>query len=574
MSAASRSGNEILCAALEALGGRHVFGLPGTQNVPLFDALRRSRLRTVVPTHELAASFMAGAYYRACGRVGVLVTIPGPGFTYALTGLAEARLDSAAVIHLVGAPASGPGRAFNLQAIDQHRIVEPLVKRVIDVQNAADIAGAVAEAYTTALEGEPGPVVVMLSAEALSGTATFEPPATMHAAAASVDSDVVLRVVARLRDARRVLLYVGQGARDAADEVRLLAERIAAPVATTPSGRGTLPEDHPLALGFEAMRTGPEALNAMMAEADAVVILGAKLGHNGTAGFSLQFPRDRTVHVDADANVPGANYEVAEAVQAAVKPFLTALLAHDLGPSVSRGWDAAALADSRRRQRDAGVRAGEPRIDGTSDGTPAALFAELQSRLPRDAIVVTDTGRHQQLTRRYYDVLSSGGLLFPSDLQSMGFGLPAAIAAKLAAPDRAVVAIIGDGGFLMSGFELATAVRERVPIIVIVFSDGAYGQIRDHQLVEYGRTHGVTMGRVPVAEIARALGCDCLPLATVPPNRWSHPEGVLVVEVVAGDSAGMRAERAKAMVRGAARGVLGPTLLQRVKRLLGGRGRG
>jgi acetolactate synthase I/II/III large subunit len=560
------TGNEILCAVLEELGVQHVFGLPGTQNVPLFEALRRSRVRTVVPTHELAASFMAGAYHRACGRVGVLVTIPGPGFTYALTGLAEARLDSAAVVHLVGAPALGPGRAFNLMAFDQRRTAEPLAKRVIEVHDARQVACAIAEAHALSLEGEPGPVVVQFDADALNGSAAFARGALAARVRPAPDPEAVARVARRLRPAGKVVLYVGQGARDAADQVCQLAERIAAPVATTVSGRGVLPEDHPLALGFDPMRAGPAALNALMGEADAVVVLGAKLGHNGTAGFGLEFPLDRTVHVDADLNVPGANYDVADKVQATIRPFLDALLAHDLGSPAPRGWDADALVAWRDRVRGGEARRPELRVSDVDHGTPAELFAALQSNLPRNAILVTDSGRHQQLVRRYCDILSPGGLLAPSDLQAMGFGLPAAIAAKLAAPERPVVAVIGDGGFLMSGLELATAVREKAAITLVVLSDGAYGQIRDLQLREYGRAHGVDIGAVPVEEIARALGCACVPFSAARADQWTRPEGVTVITVTVGDSSSMRTARASALVRSTARNVLGAAFVHRLKR--------
>ena len=569
MSSTAMTGNEIVCAVLEQLGVQHAFGLPGTQNVPLFEALRRSRVRTVVPTHELAASFMAGAYSRAGGRVGVLVTIPGPGFAYALTGLAEARLDSAAVVHLVGAPATGPGHAFNLQALAQSEILKPLVKAVIEVPSADRVAGAVFDAYALAGEGEPGPVVVQLTGDALNGSAMLERHPVPAPAPAGPDAGAVQRVADRLRAARRVVLFVGQGARDAADQVRALAERLAAPVATTPSGRGTLPEDHPLALGFDGIRAGPEALNALMAEADAVLILGAKLGHNGTAGFAVNFPRERTVHVDASRAVLGANYEVAELVQASIRPFVESLAALDLGPAAGRGWDEATLAERRRQLRGAAVRATDPRVEGTATRAPEGVIAELRSRLPRHAMVVTDTGRHQQVVRRYYDVLAPGGLLIPSDLQSMGFGLPAAIAAALAAPRRPVVAVIGDGGFLMSGLELATAVREGVPLTVVVFSDGVYGQIRDYQLIEYGRAHGVAIGPVAIEGIARSLGCDYCRFEAMSPGQWARTAGVMVVEVKLTDSAGMRSEQATAILRGAARRVVGPGLLRRLKRLLG-----
>jgi acetolactate synthase-1/2/3 large subunit len=160
VTAAARSGNEIVCATLEALGVTTVFGVPGTQTVPLFEALRRSRLRTVLATHELGACFMANGYYRASGRPGVLVTIPGPGFAYALAGLAEARADSAAVVHLTERPARSPRERFLLQHIDQASIAGPLVKRVLDVDTPSRIPESLGEAFALAPAGEPGPVLV------------------------------------------------------------------------------------------------------------------------------------------------------------------------------------------------------------------------------------------------------------------------------------------------------------------------------------------------------------------------------------------------------------------------------
>ncbi len=569
MSAVDRPGLEILCSALEATrcaarvrpAGRAeratVRGAP-----PLPTGGRSAHARTGGELHGRCVLPRLWARRRAGRR-------SGPGFTYALTGLAEARLDSAAVVHVVGAPAVGPGRTFNLQAIDQRAIVAPLAKRVIEVRSAGEMAGAVAQAHALALDGEPGPVVVELHPEALAGRAPDVVSSVAPTAAAPPDPTAVRRVAMRIRDAHRVVLFVGQGARSAAGAVAQLAERIGAPVATTPSGRGTLPEDHRLALGYDSPRAGPDALNALMLEADAVLVLGAKLGHNGTAGFALRFPADRTVHVDADRAVLGANYEMADVISASTGPFLAALLAEDLGPQAPRGWSPEVLAGWCERMRGQGVQRTEPRVGGTEQGTAAALVGDLRSRLPREAILVTDTGRHQGLVRRYYDVLAPGGLLMPSDLQSMGFGLPAAIAAKLAAPQRPVVAVIGDGGFLMSGLELATAVREGLALTVVVFADGAYGQIRDHQLLDYGHAHGVSVGRVPVEGLARALGCDFFPFESMPAERWAEPRGVTVVEVPVGDSFGMQRARAVAVAREATRGVLGPAVMQQVKRWLG-----
>ena len=237
----SRSGAEVLCGRLEALGATHVFGLPGTQNVPLFEALRRSRLRTVLATSELAASFMANGYARASGRVGVLFTIPGPGFTFSLPGLAEARLDSAPLLHVVGRPAEAPGRRFQHQAIPQRAMIEPLVKRVVEVEDPEMLVAALDDAWRTALAGEPGPVVLHV------GTGVMEAELDENGGGPELGGEVPAprewraELVSRVEGARRPLLLLGQGAAGAADRVVELAERIGAPVASTPSGRGVVP---------------------------------------------------------------------------------------------------------------------------------------------------------------------------------------------------------------------------------------------------------------------------------------------------------------------------------------------
>jgi acetolactate synthase-1/2/3 large subunit len=166
------NGAGLLCRTLESLGVKVVFGLPGTQNILLYEALHRSAIRPVLATHELGASFMANGYYRASGKVAPLVTIPGPGFTYALTGLAEAMQDSAAVLHIVGQPAAKGGKQFEFQALDQGGVAAPLVKRVYSIEQVDEIPEKVAEAYCLALSGEPGPVLLQWSKDSLAGVPT------------------------------------------------------------------------------------------------------------------------------------------------------------------------------------------------------------------------------------------------------------------------------------------------------------------------------------------------------------------------------------------------------------------
>jgi thiamine pyrophosphate-dependent acetolactate synthase large subunit-like protein len=571
MSGARLEGAGILCTTLEQLGVRHVFGMPGTQNVALFESLRKSRLRTIVPTHELAASFMAGAYYRVSGRPGVLVTIPGPGFTYALTGLAEARLDSAAVVHIAGAPAEGPGRQFNLQALDQAAIAAPLVKRVIEAPAAGDVRDAVVEAHRVALAGEPGPVLLQIAHDALVDHAPFDvgalatPPPPPEPRPGELDAAVRL-----LRDARRVVVFAGQGTLRAPDAVRRLVERLSAPVLTTPSARGVVPEDHPLSLGFDAPRGAIARVNDLMAQADVVLVLGCKLGHNGTAGFQLRLPPGRTIQVDTSRDVLGAAYDVALAIEADAGPFLDRLHAALDATALRSGWAPEEVATWRQEIRAAAPPQPEPRFSQEAATTAEAFFARLRGALPREAILVTDSGQHQVMARRHYQVLAPVGLLFPSDLQSMGFGIPAAIAAKLAAPERPVVAIVGDGGLAMTGLELATAVRERTPITVLVFQDGRLGQIWSQQVADFGRTHGTQALPLDVEALAAATGAEYTPAAwtdrgTLPLDQRAVRLAVVGLDGVTGE----RTLRRERLVKEGIRRMLGAETVEWLRRRLG-----
>ena len=560
MSTTSVEAGEAMFAALEALGVTHVFGMPGTQTVPLFEALRRSRLTTIVPTHELAASFMAGAFFRACGRPAVLLTIPGPGFAYALAGLAEARLDSAAMIYVVPACNEGPDARFALQAIPQTHLALGLAKAVLRVDSIADMAAVMRRAHELAIAGEPGPVVVML------GDSTKPVPTDVaDAVPASVtrSTGTMVTLTDRITAARRPVLFAGQGCNASATTLQALAERLGAPVLTTTSARGIVPEDHPLAMGFDTHRGTYAAVNALLGRADLVVVLGAHLGHNGTSGHHVKFDPAATLHVDADDAVLSRVCPAESCGCFPVAALLDALAACDLRPS---DWSTQELATARQDISTPVARAAEPEIAGLS---AARFFAMLRTALPRDAILVTDTGMHQVMTRRHLSVLAPGGLLIPSDFQSMGFGLPAMIAAKLAAPQRPVVGLMGDGGLSMSGMELATAARLGLTLPIMVFDDGKLNQIRLHQESAFGTGHGVDLPVVDFEALAIATGVQYAEsgpeLPTALAAALAAPVPTLL-RVPVGDSFGVRRVRATALAKATLRRSLPDSVVARLRR--------
>jgi acetolactate synthase-1/2/3 large subunit len=565
-----RTGGEALCSALERLGVEHVFGVPGTQNINLFEALRRSSLRTILATHELAAGFMANGYYRASGKVGVLTTIPGPGFAFTIAAIAEAAQDSSALLYIVGKAGTIPGRKFNLQQIDQRAILAPLVKRTIDVDDPAGIVSAACGAYDLATAGEPGPVALQIADRAIEGEVPDGEPSvdgnrTPRRAPPPDSLDELTRMLA---ESRRAVLFVGQGVNEASAPLRELAELLDAPLIATRSARGALAEDHRLALAADFAGSAVRALNSILDGSDLILALGCKFTHNGTYGFQLHFPKEKLIHVDASGEVLNANYPARLAVLADAPLTIQAIL--NRREALARrqsAWDQPELARLKQAGRPDGSLP-EPRIHGVDPQTPPAFFAALRRAMPPDACLVTDSGWHQVLATRHFQVLGSRGLIIPSDFQSMGFGLPAAIAAKLAAPERKVVALIGDGGLAMSGMELLTAVRERIPITVVVFNDGALGQIRIQQLSSFGHAHATELETPDLSLFAEAVGAAYVQLESDAEETLRaaiHQDGVTLVEVNVGDSSTIRVARAKGLARRTAKRAFSPSLLRWVK---------
>jgi len=569
------NGADLLCGTLEAMGVELVFGIPGTQNVLFYEAIQKSGIRSVLATSELAAAFMANGYYRGSGKVAPVVTIPGPGFTYALTGVAEASQDSVALLHIVGKPEERVGRRYGFQAIDQASIAGPLVKGVLTIEGIDEVSRITARALDLAVAGEPGPVLLQWSREALNSDLekSVEPIVDRSAIGSPPAESLIEEAAAFIRSARKPILLLGQGTAGFAPRFAELAERLRAPVFTTISGRGVLPEDHALALGFDLARSEVRVLNEMIREADCVAAFGSRLSSAGTGGYLLELPKDRLVRVEGNEEVLNANYPPRIGILGSMEDVLDRLIPAILKPPApSGGWTAGEIDEYKKRLRVLPKRAvPEPRFHGVTPPDAASLLGSLRRVLPRDGIVVTDSGLHQTLVRRHFDVLSPRGLIVPNDFQSMGFGIPAAIGAKLAAPGRPVVAVTGDGCFAMTGMELLTAVREKVPLTVVVFNDRRLNLIRLQQIASSGRTESVDLMNPDFESFAAAVGAD---YAFIDGNagevldRAVRSPNVTLVEVHAGDSPEMHMMRAKGLVRDVGRGILGPGIVKRIKRII------
>jgi len=496
------TGAEAIVETLELLKVERVFGVPGIQNIELFDALADAPFSTFTPTNESAAVFMADAHARVTGRIGVAVVTAGPGLTNALTGIAEARLDSSPVLVLVSASGERTGKSFQLHQIDQTTVVKPLVKGCFKPTTAAEVPQDILNAVELAHQGEPGPVVIEIAGTVLMERSGFLPPKhSPKPAAADLDPQLD-DAAARLRNSPAIGIYAGAGAMGAVAELKALAELLQAPVATTISGRGVLAEDHPLSVGYGFGRAGTAAAWRVFCKVRTLLAVGCKYGETATGAYGVKPPREH-IQININPAAIGTNYPVSLAVVADAKIALAGLVARlkeDRRPANT------ALQDYVRHAR---TQAESKAMASTSSAvTPAKFLRLLRRRLDRDAILVADSGMHQFWALNDFPVYTPRSFLAPADYQAMGFSIPAAIAAKLAHPSRQVVSLVGDGGFLMSGFESLNAVRWNSKIIIVVFRDGAWGLIKEAQQRVYRRTPFTEIPSPDFGSLALGLGLE------------------------------------------------------------------
>jgi acetolactate synthase-1/2/3 large subunit len=384
-------------------------------------------------------------------------------------------------------------------------MAQPVAKAFHTVKGTDSLEDVFRAAHAQAISGEPGPVIVELTREAITGYADSTAAEPSITAAGNDDWEVI---ATRLSESRRPVFMIGQGAVGAVEPLRRLVEALQCPVFSNGSGRGILPDNHPLNVGTSVGQATPgEPIEVILADTDLVIALGCKLTHNGTYGFRLALPTEKLVRVDTSAEVLAAGYPASVSVVGDVAAVVERLLEATRGEG-PKDWDAERLEELRSlavAERHAFADHDSALVTPHGE-SPDTLFAKLRVALPDDARVVTDSGLHQFLVRRHFEVRTARTLLTPADFQSMGYGIPAAIGAQVATPDRTTVAVVGDGGFAMTGLEMATAIRERIPIKVLVVSNEALELIRESQIDKRGTEHAVRVLSPDLAVFAASLG--------------------------------------------------------------------
>jgi acetolactate synthase-1/2/3 large subunit len=491
--------------ALEQIGVRHTFGIPGVHNTETYDQLDSSASVTpVLVAHECGGAFMADAVSRTGADLGTLLIVPAAGVTHAASGIGEAFLDGIAMLVIAGGVRRDTGRSYQLHDMDQHALLRPITKGTWRVERHADVVSTLFEAYRVAMSGEPGPVFVeipvelQLMAGEVGDLPPFPgpPPKEMKAAADELD-----RAAALLRHAERPGIFCGWGAVDATAQLERLAELLGAPVATTLQGLSTFRGNHPLHAGFALGPSSVPASQNAFKECDCLIAIGTRFAEIPTGSYGYQPPAN-LIHVDINPKVFGANYPTAVALEGDAREVLAALLQRlePLGGNEARGGRVAA-----RIAADKAAYAGQwLRHDSRGRVNPQKFFSALRERLPDDGIVVADDGNHTFLAAELLPMHGPRTFFSPSDFNSMGYCVPAVIGAKLARPDRTVVGIVGDGAIRMTGLEMATAVAQRIGVVWFVFNDGELAQIAQAQQAPYNRKTCTVLPSLDLEGLARA----------------------------------------------------------------------
>jgi acetolactate synthase-1/2/3 large subunit len=506
------TGAQAVAEALLAEGTCVVFGIPGAQENELWDEFKARGVPYLLTAHEFGAACMADGYARATGRPGVLCVVPGPGVTNALTGLGEALLDSSPVVAIVGDIAAGDKyRPFQVHSLDTVGLLKPVCKCVLPVADVRQIPGAVRQAFRLACAGEPGPVAVVIPFNLFIEAAHFSvpPPADVPL---PFDADAAGRAVALLADRRnRVGIYAGYGCMDHGDSLAAVAELLQAPVATSVSGKGCIPDAHPLAVGWGYGPHGTVAaervfkgdpLHPLRTGVNCLLAIGVKFSEVSTGFYGN--PRPRTViHVDANPHNLGQVMPADVCVHADAGLFLSHLLAH--GDLLRRPTDLALQNRIRQLRLDqdrklCGIPPGKCGLD------PLALIGALRRQIPEDGLFLTDVTVSEHLAAEYYRVHRPRTYFNPVDNQSMGWSVPAAVGAQAACPGRVVAALVGDGCFLMAMQELSTAAREGLPVKWFVLDDRAYHYMQMLQLPAYRRTTATLLAALDYRGLAQGLG--------------------------------------------------------------------
>jgi acetolactate synthase-1/2/3 large subunit len=499
---------DALMECLKAEGVDVVFGYPGGANLPTYDAFHDAGIRHILVRHEAGGGHAAEGYAKATGKVGVALGTSGPGATNLVTPICDAMMDSVPVVFITGQVRTDLLGTDGFQEADTIGITMPIVKHSMMIQHPLELPRAIHEAFHIARTGRPGPVVVDIPTDLSRADIPYEPIEDVHLPGyqpTTEGNQKQIRLAAKaLANSRRPVLYVGGGAVSASEELVELALSDRLPVTCTVMGLGTFPASHPQWLGMLGMH-GTRTANYAMDEADLIVAVGARFDDRVTAKLSEFAPRAKFVHIDIDPAEISKNVPAHIPIVGDTKNILPRLTAEyrALGADPQRleewwhrisGW------------QERYPLAFEDSVD--SEIKPQFMVQALYEATGGDAIIVSDVGQHQMWAAQHYHFDKPRHWINSGGLGTMGFGLPAAMGAKVGRPDKQVVALVGDGSVQMNIQELATLAQDRIDVKVFIMNNGYLGMVRQWQELFWDRRYShVDMGNYPdFVKLAEAYG--------------------------------------------------------------------
>jgi acetolactate synthase-1/2/3 large subunit len=508
------TGASSLVKALEASGVDVMFGIPGGAILPAYDPIFDSKIRHILVRHEQGAGHAATGYAQATGRVGVCIATSGPGATNLVTPLADAQMDSVPIVAITGQVASGAIGTDAFQEADIRGITMPVTKHSFLVTRAEDIARSVAEAFHIASTGRPGAVLVDIAKDALQMQTEFNFPKSIdlggYKPKLEAPPEAIRDAAALIAQSKAPVLYIGGGAIKAGahKELLKLAELTGAPVVTTLMARGAFPDSHPQHLGMPGMHGTVAAVTALQ-KADLLITLGARFDDRVTGKLSTFAPGAKIIHADIDPAEIGKNRRADVGLVGDLKLTIEALI-----PALKNEFKKNQPDISAWLSQAYGWRTRFPLgYDHPTDGSvsPQYVIERIGKMSGPDAIYVAGVGQHQMWASQFISYEKPRTWLNSGGLGTMGYAVPAAMGAKVGAPDTTVWAIDGDGCFQMTNQELVTCALNNIPIKVAVINNESLGMVRQWQTLFYNERYSNTelhSKRIPdFAKLADAMGC-------------------------------------------------------------------
>jgi acetolactate synthase-1/2/3 large subunit len=495
--------------ALEQIGVKYTFGIPGVHNTELYDELNNSaQITPNLVMHESHGGFMADAISRVTNSIGTLVIVPAAGVTHAASGIAEAYLDGIPMLVISGGIRNDSKFDYQLHEMDQLKLVAGFTKAAFKINSHEEVIKTIYKAYDIATSGEPGPVFIELPVNLqldkanISDLPTYTPPTQ-----ASLSEEVMAQInnaAQRLMQAKHPAIFSGWGAVHASDELIAISEQIGSAVATTMQGISSFPANHPLHAGFCFGPAAVPAAQNAFDNADCVLAIGTRFGEIATGSFGGHLP-DNLIHIDINPQVFNANFKTAIAIEGDSKHICQQLLSalKTFGSAKDASEVTQQIADNKKAYRESWYQ-----HDSKDKVNPALYFDELRAQLSDDAHLVVDDGNHTFLTAELMPIHQAYGFISPTDFNCMGYATPAAIAVKMANPQQEVHAIVGDGAFMMTATELATAVSQSLGLVIGVFNDGELSQIAQAQQIPYNRKTCTVLPQTKLKGLAMATGAE------------------------------------------------------------------